>query len=369
MAYLKVMSEHANHIKQLDGLRGIAILFVLLFHFFNYGFLYPYLSFGWTGVDLFFVLSGFLITGILLDTKRNKGFYRTFLIRRALRILPLYYGVLLAFALISPHFGPTTWFKEYQLYFWTHTSNYLFLTKGFFRPLGHFWSLAIEEQFYLIWPLLIWVFRPNHLLIISVVLMIVGILIRFSFSNPLLTYGNPLAHMDGLLFGGLAAILIRQKRSNILKYTDLLFVLSVGVLTAYSLMCWFYVGIREGDTFMRLPFTFTIISFAFVMFLLMTLKHSSIARPLSNKVLVFFGTYSYGMYIFNSIFFHFSNWAGVDRLPDNQKLIAYSGVFILTIIASVLSYELFESKFLKLKYKFARVPPKTTVNDFGKLAE
>jgi len=360
------MPEQSNHIKQLDGLRGIAILFVLAFHFFNYGFLYPYFSFGWAGVDLFFVLSGFLITGILLDTRLNRGFYKTFLIRRALRILPLYYGVLLVFAFASPHFGPTTWFKDYQIYFWTHTSNYLFLEKGFFRPLGHFWSLAIEEQFYVVWPLLIWVLRANHLLIISALLIIGGIVIRWSFSNPILTYGNPLAHMDGLLLGGVAAILIRKKRVAVFKYTNVVFLISIVLVAVYTMACTLILGFGESEAFMRLPLTFTIISLAFVMILLMSLRHSFIAKSLSKRLLVFFGKYSYGMYIFNSIFFHVSNWAGVDRLPDNQKLIAYSAVFIFTILVSFLSYELFESKFLNLKYKIAKVPKTMALNDFAK---
>jgi len=352
--------------KQLDGLRGIAILFVLSFHFFDYGFLHPYLSFGWAGVDLFFVLSGFLITGILLDTKSSKGFYRIFLIRRALRILPLYYAVLLVFALLSPHFGTTTWFKEYQIYFWTHTSNYLFLVKGFFRPLGHFWSLAIEEQFYLLWPLFIWIFRPGQLVIVSILLIISGILLRFAFSNPILTFGNPLAHMDGLLLGGIAAMLIRIKRSFVIKYTDPAFFTSLVLLAAYTLVCWSNFGIHDTATFVKLPFTLTIISFVFVMFLLMSLKHASVAKPLSNKMLVFFGKYSYGMYIFNSIFFHVSTWAGVDRLSDNQKLIAYFCVFLLTIIVSFLSYELFESKFLNLKDKITKNTKPVMLTDAGK---
>jgi peptidoglycan/LPS O-acetylase OafA/YrhL len=361
-----VTSENAGHIKQLDGLRGIAILFVLSFHFFDYGFLHPYLSFGWAGVDLFFVLSGFLITGILLDTKSNKGFYKTFLIRRALRILPLYYAVLLVFAFLSPHFSTTNWFEDYQIYFWTHTSNYLFLTKGFFRPLGHFWSLAIEEQFYLLWPLIIWIFRPGQLVIVPILFIIVGIFIRFVFSNPILTFGNPLAHVDGLLFGGIAAILIRRKRSLVARYTDPAFFTSLVLLTVYILVCWWNFRIREMAIFMTLPFTLTAISFAFVMFLLMSLKHASVAKPLSNKVLLFFGKYSYGMYIFNSIFFHVSNWAGVDRMPDNQKLIAYFCVFLLTIVVSFFSYELFESKFLNLKDKITKSTKALMITDLSK---
>ena len=80
-----------------------------------------------------------------------------------------------------------------------------------------------------------------------------------------------------------------------------------------------------------------------------SLRSPLVKNMLTNKVLLFFGKYSYGMYVFNSIFFHFSNWAGAERLAGNQRLIIYSGVFLLTIITSVLSYQLFEDRFLRLK--------------------
>ncbi len=199
LVYSKRCTLKSNHIVQLDGLRGVAILLVLFFHFFNFGFLYPYFYFGWAGVDLFFVLSGFLITGILLDTKHNKGYYKTFILRRALRILPLYYGVLGIFAFISPYSETTSWFKEYQIFFWTHTSNFLILKKGFLHPLSHFWSLALEEQFYFFWPLVVLILKPKQLIFASLLFIAAGIVIRHFYTNPYLTFGLPFAHMDGLL--------------------------------------------------------------------------------------------------------------------------------------------------------------------------
>ena len=112
-----------GRIKSLDGLRGVAILLVLFYHLLNHGFLYPLFDQGWMGVDLFFVLSGFLITGILLDTKNSKGYYKNFFVRRALRILPLYFSVVIVFAIVSPLSPATSWFGKYQLYYWTNTSR------------------------------------------------------------------------------------------------------------------------------------------------------------------------------------------------------------------------------------------------------
>jgi peptidoglycan/LPS O-acetylase OafA/YrhL len=150
---------------ELDTLRGIAVLLVLFFHGFGFGFRYgleglsefPKLFVaatlpGWIGVNLFFVLSGFLITGILLDTKTRPDYYRRFYTRRALRILPLYYAVLLLLAvltrtgLVSRH---ASWVFLGLSFF--YLSNVTVLL-GVAMQYGVLWSLAVEEHFYLLWP-------------------------------------------------------------------------------------------------------------------------------------------------------------------------------------------------------------------------
>src|SRR5208282_2036951 len=147
-------------ILELDGVRGIAILLVLLFHLeVSYPPSIPRMFFaplllGWSGVDLFFVLSGFLITGILWESRSSPGRARTFYVRRALRILPLYYGVLIAVFIIRPALGPAHRLDDVALanehvWYWSylgawrialdhpHAATYLTL----------FWTLSIEEQF------------------------------------------------------------------------------------------------------------------------------------------------------------------------------------------------------------------------------
>lgn len=331
-----------NRNQALDGLRGVAILLVLLYHFTKP--LFHFFSFGWAGVDLFFVLSGFLITGILIGTKHKKKFIQIFFIRRALRILPLYYGVIIMFAFIAPHFGPTIWWSQYQFFFWTHTENYLFLLHGFKLPLGHFWSLAIEEQFYLMWPFIVLVTNNKQLLIVSLMLIITSITFRAIDHNPMLIYGQPLAHLDGLAMGSVIAILLRIKKELLFRYANTIFFISTILLISYAL------AITFGKS---TPFSFTIISSFFSSILILALQSTIVKKVLSNKTLLFFGKYSYGMYVFNSIIFHFSNWAGADRLDENHKLIVYIGDFLLTIIVSYLSYHLFEIHFLRLKQKVA----------------
>src|SRR6185369_5004870 len=124
----------------------------------NFDFL-PLTKFGWVGVDLFFVLSGFLITDILLKTKEQKNYLVNFFIRRVLRIFPLYYGAIILFFVLAASAQQLR--DQYQFYFsnqgmvWFHMQNWLYITKSEPTRYGmfiHFWSLSLEEQFYLIWP-------------------------------------------------------------------------------------------------------------------------------------------------------------------------------------------------------------------------
>ena len=162
-----------RHILSLDGVRGLAILMVMVFHYRQ-----PNPAPGWAftawdrlagaggnGVNLFFVLSGFLITGILWDAKQDDHYFRNFFARRLMRIFPLYYGVLLVALMVLPRLHPITDPKlavtvQHQIWLWTYTSNFYESWSGRALPLfGHFWSLAVEEQFYLLWPLV--VFRAD----------------------------------------------------------------------------------------------------------------------------------------------------------------------------------------------------------------
>src|SRR3954466_4450020 len=161
-----------GHLPTLDGLRGIAILAVMIHHAAEFGqgnspatAVHQFLHLGRHGVDLFFVLSGFLITGILLDSKGSPRYFSTFYARRTLRIFPLYYGVLLVVLVVLPLIVPQPPAAREviadQGWLWLYASNILMawrnrvLFNGEHVYLSHFWSLAVEEQFYLVWPLVV----------------------------------------------------------------------------------------------------------------------------------------------------------------------------------------------------------------------
>src|SRR5215471_8318316 len=158
------LTPNPRHLPELDGIRGIAIITVLLYHLFCYSMF----RHSWTGlahlamkvtenmshgVDLFFVLSGFLITGILLDSRTDPRYFRTFYARRALRILPLYYVVLAVILLCYPNSGP------YVLLSFAHLSN-VAPALSITMVNGAMWSLSVEEHFYLFWPLVVRRVRP-----------------------------------------------------------------------------------------------------------------------------------------------------------------------------------------------------------------
>ena len=233
------------HLPGLDGLRGIAILAVLLHHFStpNYPagipggvhgavvkFVYRIFDLGWWGVDLFFALSGFLITGILIDAKGADGFFRNFYARRSLRIFPLYYGVLFFLFAVCPllalaapgiaHGGLMTLSRDLapkQLWLWLYGTNVktaLDASGWTFGRLTHFWSLAVEEHFYLVWPFVVFACSLRRLEQVCLAVAIGSVLARVGFllggMKPEYIYVLTPCRLDGLALGGWVAALCRR---------------------------------------------------------------------------------------------------------------------------------------------------------------
>lgn len=177
-----------KHIAELDGLRGFAILLVLMTHFWTYpgdtGRFNLIAAAGWMGVDLFFVLSGFLITGILWDARGEKRYFTNFIARRTLRIFPLYYLLLLLVFIVLPALGlagnSLAWQEDAWLYFF-HLSNFALASGGWQTfALDITWSLSIEEQFYLVWPLAARILNLRRLLALCLSLVILVPIARWA---------------------------------------------------------------------------------------------------------------------------------------------------------------------------------------------
>jgi peptidoglycan/LPS O-acetylase OafA/YrhL len=203
-----------NHIPELDGLRGLAILLVVLYHChekLNGTPLSIFAKWGWVGVNLFFVLSGFLITGIVLDSRRKspstRQFFRDFYVRRTLRIWPVYLLVLFLVYVGLPFLFGVPWLIQAKTAPWLY---YALLVQNLFMislpgTLGPTWSLGIEEQYYLLWAPLARLFPPLGLLI-----LLLGVIVASPFLRILLagvvSRTHTLIHLDGIALGSLLAV-------------------------------------------------------------------------------------------------------------------------------------------------------------------
>jgi peptidoglycan/LPS O-acetylase OafA/YrhL len=222
--------QPGQHITQLDGVRGLAILSVTLYRFSKEiptndwlgQALHTTFALGNRGVDLFFVLSGFLITGILVDARGTKNYFTNFLARRSLRIFPLYFAALFLFLIAAG------WIPAYrdlfqlanhqQFYLWTYLTNIKMSLDGAwcFGYLDHFWSLAVEEHFYFVWPLLLFAFVPGRALKVALWVALMCCLTRIAFAatndNGLAPDVFTLFRCDALLIGAMLALQIRSPR-------------------------------------------------------------------------------------------------------------------------------------------------------------
>jgi len=230
----------SRRVPELDGIRAIAILWVLAFHLFpdsNAAFnKFPHLvrlavGHGWLGVDLFFVLSGFLITGILLESRTKAAYFKNFYGRRALRILPVYLFAI--FAMWIGYHGFSRFFIL-CLAFMANFNNLLHVSYPFGGAV--FWSLAVEEHFYLVWPLVIRFTPTRALVAISVAIVAAEIAIRgISMAHGVDTYELSWFRFDSLVFGGLIAMFVRSRyatRPNCLRLAAALVLFAAAVTIA-----------------------------------------------------------------------------------------------------------------------------------------
>lgn len=389
--------ENRVHYPALDGFRALAFLLVFFYH-------YLALPWGWCGVSFFFVLSGFLITGILIDTRDTPHRVRNFYVRRTLRIFPLYWGIFAAVLLTVPiiHWKWTPAFFGWPLYvgnylryvspsaahpgspLYTAASGQLFSSRYHGAELffGHFWSLCVEEQFYLLWPWVIFFVRRSRVLLLSAIIVMAMPIARsvlhaalpsWMIQQDILYRTTPL-QLDALILGAILAILWRgAHRQLLLRIGKLalpvllaiaLLFIGVGMLHAapnpwagYAYPTWQYTW---GLTF------FNLLGAALI---LDTLRPSSLAaRCFTLAPARWLGRISYGAYVFHELssgsFISIGKHIAMHRgIPAAQAEIlgrqwAWVIALPVTILIAWLSFRLWESPFLNLKERWTiRTPP------------
>lgn len=364
-----------HYVPTLDGLRGIAAIMVVIYHLWQDGFFaqLPISSnllrvsiFGQTGVDLFFVLSGFLITRILLSAKESHRYFRNFYGRRALRIFPLYYFILIVTYFIIPILSKTeiTPFSE-QAWYWfylqniPHTLNeltiywqnipYTFIELKASGPI-HFWSLAVEEHFYLIWPFLIYLIPNRRLLILCFSTVAIAIFSRLIFLSLGVAIGQfwtfTLCRVDAIAIGAMLAVaepLFRANKSHIRTLAWCTISMGIALLIAWPLFS------KSGSIWVSL-FRYTVLAcfYGGLVGTVAFLKSFPGRSFFESPGLVLCGTISYGIYVYHPFCLKFSH----DFLSNqNMNLQALVGFFSSLVIAYI-SFHIFEKPFLRLKKFF-----------------
>jgi peptidoglycan/LPS O-acetylase OafA/YrhL len=366
----------ATRIPELDGVRGIAILMVLMTHLYAYSMLgRPWSGLarlvleitepGWLGVDLFFVLSGFLITGNLMESRGTPHYFQNFYIRRALRILPLYFAVLAVLAVF-------------------YNSSGSFVILGLLMsvnlaPLFHvavasggqaLWSLAIEEHFYLLWPWVVRFVRPAALIAVSIGICIAEPAIRasarFAFDD---VYIYSWFRFDGLAWGALIAVLVRAMRANpqnmrrvALRLAGSMFAVAVAITAGGARYGILHRGNRLGAA---LQFTLAEMVFAGGILALVTLSGSPAAALFRWRPLTLTGDLSYCLYVVHMMAMDLFDLVASHYVDLKAEMNRFSFIAIRAAATIALCYciALLSRRFLEqpvLRLKRYIVPSKAT---------
>jgi len=364
----------------LDGLRGIAITAVFCFHYR----IEPQSpgEWGWVGVDLFFVLSGFLITGILFDSLGEAHYFTNFYMRRALRIFPLYWGlwcVLIIFMLLQGRFEAE--FLAWPAYLGNYLGSFALWAgwnhEHFNRlpaavhvasetlriQVGPYWSLCVEEQYYLTWPLVVWMVRGRERLLKMCLGVLAGILalrIALHFWLPAAwvhyneVYFWTLTRADSLLAGSALALYVRGARG--LKRLRIKTV-AAGTLLAVGALA---IGQRSWGLFTDVSFSgwmqtwgLTAVAAASCGVVAMSLRVRWLESVLTWRPLIHLGRVSYGFYVFHLLFWDCDRIVIDAVKPRVPAIVIHVAVFGWVWLLSWASFRWFESPFLRLKARWS----------------
>lgn len=376
-----------RHVPALDGVRGLAILLVFIFHCLRHleekapsGAWLAWTQAGWLGVDLFFVLSGFLITGILLDTRSRPRALTHFFARRVLRIFPLYFvSLCLVFLVLPPlcgwlfpgravnrsldRLGADHW------WYWLYVQNWLSAARQTIPTdvfLNHFWSLAVEEQFYLVWPFVVWLVRPARLPAVCAALFGLSLLLRlgwYAADQPwIAAYVCTLTRLDSLCAGAFLAVVIRLPGGYSALAPRALPCLGLCLVVVASIHAFVPLFDFFSPEAHALGHSLFALTFAALVLVAVSATPGSVAhRLLTLKPLTQMGVYSYGFYVIHfPVYRLVVNWNGVLWVASEYQPFWICGLtFVITMALTLASWHLLEKRCLALKRHFPTAPTET----------
>ena len=371
----------SRRVLALDGLRGIAIVAVFLFDYGSGGnqssiasvrAVSKVLGLGWTGVTLFFVLSGFLITGILYDTRADAGYYQKFYARRILRIFPIYYLAAAVIFVVGISLGVHWRAGHLSFLFFCGFPAALIWPSLIQLPQAihftHVWSLSVEEQFYAAWPWLMrWMRKKRNILLACLVMFVAALALRMAFVqwvNPVWAYTFLPCRMDALAVGAALAIAVRAWGARALnRWAIAIFVLSSA---AFVLLCVIRRTVDHNDAAVAV-WGHSLVALSCGGLLVMSL--GPLSGLFSWSLLRMFGRYSYGLYLYTM---------PLESLlePLKPRIMARVGSFAagsvlyvavclaIDLSVAVLSYHFIEAPIMRWKsrFRYARVPDKESQN-------
>lgn len=354
-----------KYLKQLDSVRAIAVTFVIISHWIPQSYLINKPPNGAIGVNIFFVLSGYLISKILFD-HRNEAerllvpkdrVIKNFYIRRSLRIFPIYYLTVFTLLIFHQHTG--TNIKAAFLYFLTYTSNFYFFKIQYWDGMiSHLWTLAVEEQFYLIWPWLMLFVNKRYLLHVIIAFILIGVISQYLLMDVNMGVILTFTCFDAFGLGALLAWMLTYESTWIKKFYRILSVLAI-----ISVILFFY-GLATAIVLVPVRTIISFIALWLIAYIVLNQQNDKlkINALLDNRVLIFLGKISYGIYLYHHIIPTALNLKFINKyfnplLPDFLYKHHWLKLFvvenaILLIVISWLSYELIEKKFLNLKKYF-----------------